>query len=114
VPRTGLVGPLEAIRQAIHEGRPEDLPGLAAVLSALTTEATLAVAGRLAVASRNPQPALPDENLSAPEAARRLGVSLDWVYKNAKQLPSVRIGRRLLFPARGLERWNRQRVNRES
>jgi excisionase family DNA binding protein len=53
-----------------------------------------------------------DENLSAEEAARRLGLSKDWLYRHADSLPSVRIGRRVLFSASGLERWNRQRMGR--
>lgn len=52
-----------------------------------------------------------DENLSATEAARRLGVSRDWLYKT--DLPfKVRIGRRVVFAAVALERWNRQRMGR--
>ena len=52
------------------------------------------------------------KNLSAEEAARRLGVSVDYLYK-AKHLPfRTRIGRRVVFDAAGLERWNRQRQER--
>jgi hypothetical protein len=52
-----------------------------------------------------------DENLSAEEAARRLGLSTDYLYRN--ELPfKLRIGRRVLFSARGLERWNRTRTGR--
>lgn len=51
-----------------------------------------------------------DENLNIEEASRRLGVSRDWLYRNARRLPfTIRIGRRLLFSARGLELWNRKR-----
>src|SRR5258706_505556 len=54
-----------------------------------------------------------DENLNAAEAARRLGISRDWLYKNRGRLPfAVRLGRRVVFSARGLERWNRQQMNR--
>jgi predicted DNA-binding transcriptional regulator AlpA len=54
----------------------------------------------------------PDENLSAQEAARRLGMSTDWLYK-ANDLPfRIKIGRRVVFSARGLERWSRQRSGR--
>lgn len=52
-------------------------------------------------------------SLSASEAARRLGVSPDYLYKQAKarRLPfAVRIGRRVVFDARGLDRWRRQRA----
>jgi excisionase family DNA binding protein len=54
-----------------------------------------------------------DESLSAAEAGRRLGVSSDYLYKQAKagRLPfAVRIGRRVVFDARGLDRWRRQRT----
>ncbi len=106
-----VTAPLEALRRAIRDGRPADLPQLAAALSALTTEATLAAAGR--ASQRDGASPLPDENLSTQEAARRLGVSGHWLYRNAKRLPfAVRIGRRLLFSARGLERWNQQRQGR--
>lgn len=50
-----------------------------------------------------------DENLCVEEASRRLGVSPDWLYRHHRRLPFTRrIGRRLLFSARGLERWNAQ------
>ena len=51
-------------------------------------------------------------NLSASEAARRVGMSKDYLYKEARagRLSFVvRIGRRVLFDEQGLERWNRQR-----
>jgi len=47
------------------------------------------------------------------EAATQLGVSVSWLYRRSSKLPFVvRIGRRLLFSARGLDRWNRQRTGR--
>lgn len=49
----------------------------------------------------------PDRNLSAEEAAQRLGMSRDYLYRHAANLPfTVRIGSRVLFSERGLERWN--------
>ncbi len=54
-----------------------------------------------------------DRNLSADEAARRLNLSRCTLYRMAqrKELPfAVRVGRRLTFSARGLEKWNRQRM----
>lgn len=48
-----------------------------------------------------------DHNLPAREAARRLGVSLPYLYKHAPEYPFARrIGRRVLFDARGLAAWN--------
>jgi hypothetical protein len=53
----------------------------------------------------------PDVNIPVEEAAQRLGVSTDYLYRN--RLPfKVRIGRRVLCSVRGLERWNRQRQER--
>jgi predicted DNA-binding transcriptional regulator AlpA len=55
----------------------------------------------------------PDSNLDIEEAARRLGVSVAYLYRNAGRLPfTVRIGRRLLFSVEGMERWNRRRQGR--
>lgn len=54
-----------------------------------------------------------EENLSAAQAARRLGLSKDYLYRHAGQLPfTVKVGRRVLFSARGLERWNQNRMGR--
>jgi predicted DNA-binding transcriptional regulator AlpA len=89
------------------ESPPEELPALIGRLEAAKATAW----------ARLVSPAAPngsgrtdsDENLSAAATARRLGVSVEWVYRNARRLPfSVRIGRRVLFSAAGLERWNRQ------
>jgi hypothetical protein len=59
----------------------------------------------------------PDEtvevNLSAKEAARRLGVSNKWLYQNAEHLPfAARVGGRVVLSARGLAQWHRQRMGK--
>jgi predicted DNA-binding transcriptional regulator AlpA len=52
-------------------------------------------------------------NLDVTEAAKRLGMSRDWLYRHAAELPfAVRIGRRVVFDSVALERWNRRRVER--
>jgi len=52
-------------------------------------------------------------NLDVAEAAKRLGMSRDWLYRHASELPfAVRIGRRVVFDSRELERWNRRRADR--
>ena len=52
-------------------------------------------------------------NLDIAEAATRLGISKDWLYRHASELPfALRIGRRLVFDSVALERWNRRRVER--
>jgi len=101
---------LAGIAQAARELPPEELPAFAGRLR----EAELLAELRLRVESnggRHEHEA--DVNLDAAEAARRLGLSRDYLYRNAKKLPfTVRIGARVLFSAKGLERWNRQRLER--
>jgi len=47
-----------------------------------------------------------DELLSAPEAARRLGISLDYLYRHHRDFPFTRrVGRRLLFSALGMGKY---------
>ncbi len=47
-----------------------------------------------------------DTLLSATEAAKRLGMSVHWLYHNAKTLPfTVRQGRALRFSASGIEKY---------
>jgi excisionase family DNA binding protein len=64
-------------------------------------------AGMPAVPERVEQ-AGPERNLSADEAAARLGVSKGYAYRHAEELGGVRIGRRLVFPARALARVGRR------
>ena len=48
----------------------------------------------------------PDELLSVQEAARRLGVSRDFLYRHHRRLPfSRRMGRSLLFSAQGIQKY---------
>src|SRR5262249_35040761 len=52
-------------------------------------------------------------NLDITEAARRLGISRDWLYRHASELPfALKIGRRLVFDSLALERWNRRHTER--
>lgn len=54
-----------------------------------------------------------DRLLTVEEAARKLSMSEDWCYRQAKRLPfAVRIGRQLRFSERGVERYIRQRQGR--
>jgi predicted DNA-binding transcriptional regulator AlpA len=99
---------ISMVKEAASEALPELIGDLeTAKAAAWARLATPAVA-------RRPQGAgVQDCNLGAEEAARRLGMSRDWLYKNASHLPfAVRIGRRVLFSAQGLERWNRSRTTR--
>jgi excisionase family DNA binding protein len=78
----------------------------AAVLVALTT----AGAAGNGLATEAP---MADRLLDVKEAARRLGVAPDWLYRRARNLPfTVPLGRTLRFSASGLERYIRQREGR--
>lgn len=98
------------LRALVEDAPLDELPGLAGRL----LEAKLFAELRLKGATRAPVciDAEGDHNISAREAARRLGVSLPYLYKHANEYPfSRRIGRRVLFSSRGLDAWNRgQRI----
>jgi predicted DNA-binding transcriptional regulator AlpA len=68
---------------------------------------------RLAAFTRLMAPAhqeLPDSLLDVGEAARRLGVSVAYLYRNHETLPFTRrVGRSLRFSARGIEECIRRR-----
>ena len=99
---------LVELDRCVAAAEAEHLPALLASLSAMLS----VVAARMLSHPSGPesQARKCDENLSVQEAARRLGVSKDYLYRHARRLPFARrVGRRLLFSAQGLERWNRQR-----
>jgi predicted DNA-binding transcriptional regulator AlpA len=99
----------DTLDRAIDAVTPEEAPALTAALAARI--AVLAARG-MNGEGRQVEVA-PDENLSAQAAAARLGMSVAWIYKNRAKLPfRVQIGRRLLFSARGLEKWTGQRQGR--
>jgi predicted DNA-binding transcriptional regulator AlpA len=64
---------------------------------------------RATAIARLSSPAVPppeDELLDVEEAARRLGMSKDYLYRNHAALPFVRrMGKRLLFSSRGIEKY---------
>ena len=108
---TDLTSTLDELDREISAAPPERLP---AILVALSTRMAAASARLLAMPPvSSGRTTGPDENLDVAEAARRLGVSKDWLYRHANGLPfTVRVGRRLVFSARGLERWNQMRQGR--
>jgi len=92
--------------EAIDACPTDALPAVLAHLAALQARA----AARL-MAARLAEPELPtDELLSVKEAAKRLGVSADWLYRRADALPFARrlSPRALRFSSRGITRWMRQ------
>ena len=99
--RPDLDAALVALEQGVHELEPAEVPGLVTRLGAL-----LALAGaRLTV--QGAPPAGPDRLVKIGEAAALLGMSTDWLYRNADRLPFTRrTGRRTLrFSERGLTRY---------
>lgn len=52
-----------------------------------------------------------DALLNVEEAAKRLGVSTDWIYRRTRKLPFVvRVGRNVRFSSNGIDRYVRNRM----
>src|SRR5262245_19891828 len=97
-------------------------PGKAAALSlevalALLTHCSVvqsALMGRLIalLMAGQPQRAAEERLLSVAEAADKLGLSKDWLYRHADQFPfTVRVGsRHLRFSAQGVDRYIRDQA----
>lgn len=100
---------LATLDRAIAESPADAIPRLVTALAARTTAAS----SRLLSEPTHDRDSTPDRNLSIREAAGQLGVSVSWLYRNHKALPfSLRLGQRVLFSAKGLERWNQQRARK--
>ena len=108
-PTHDLDAALEQIDCAIRDGEVEALPAVVAALSARIGAASARLLSTPAPSSNDH-----DTNLDVRAAAERMGVSTALLYKNAKRLPfTVRVGRRVLFSAHGLDRWIKQRAGRK-
>lgn len=91
---------------AIPHGR---IPALLSQLTALQG----AMAARLVAADQGPAEPAEDVLLTVDQAATRLGVSKDWLFRRSRTLPFVvRLGRHLRFSSRGIERYLRNRLGR--
>lgn len=97
--------PFGQLDAAIEAATPEEGPGLVVALSARLA----ALGASLAARTATPVPKQ-DANVDVAEAARRLGVSVRYVYRHAQELPAVRMGRRLVFSSRGLDDYIRRRA----
>jgi len=83
--------------ERVDELGPEQARALLAQL--VTLQAPLLARALIAGGGRDP-----DELLTVDVAARRLGLSEDWLYRHAGKLAfTVRVGRQLRFSARRLE-----------
>ena len=88
----------------------DQLPGVQQeITTALVSlaAAAAAVSARLLAVGSAAAPGNSEGLLDVREAAGRLGMSADWLYRHAKRLPFTRrVGRRALkFDAEGLARW---------
>jgi excisionase family DNA binding protein len=93
---------LESALIAAQTLLPHDLPRLLGELEELRATAL----ARLV--SPSPSPA-PDTLLGVDEAAKRLGMSRDYIYRNHQRYPFTRReGRSLKFSAQGIERYLRR------
>jgi excisionase family DNA binding protein len=94
----------EAIASAPAEARPGLVVALAARLATVG-------AGLVVQMPAKTEPA--SSNISVDEAAVRLGMSKDYIYRNADELPFiVRQGRRVLANAAALDKYIRTRTGR--
>jgi predicted DNA-binding transcriptional regulator AlpA len=99
--------------RSLVEGTPA--PELPQLIGDLEAARAAAWARLTAPAADKPSEALSQaaRNLDVAEAAKRLGMSRDWLYRHASELPfAVRIGRRVVFDSVALERWNRRHTER--
>jgi excisionase family DNA binding protein len=91
--------------EALDEVPAEHLPAVALYLAALQGRAaarSLAACPPTAAVPGNAAEAL----LDVREAALRLNVSVDWLYRHARRLPFTRrVGRAVRFDAAALARW---------
>jgi excisionase family DNA binding protein len=88
---------------------PTRIPALLSQLSALQS----AIAARLIAADRDESTTAADTLLTVAQAAERLGVSKDWLFRRSRTLPFVvRLGRHLRFSSRGIDRYLRSRTGR--
>ena len=88
---------------------PGRIPALLSQLSALQG----AMAARLISADRDEPVSSEDTLLTVDQAAERLGVSTDWLFRRSRTLPFVvRLGRHLRFSNRGIDRYLRNRTGR--
>jgi excisionase family DNA binding protein len=88
---------------------PSRIPALLSLLSAVQS----AMAARLISAGSEEPASADDALLTVAQAAERLGVSKDWLFRRSRTLPFVvRLGRHLRFSSRGIERYLRNRTGR--
>ena len=92
---------LQVVLRAVREVSPEDLPALLGELEQIRYTAIARLGEPTLPALREPGRLLPVE-----EAAHRLSISTDYLYRHADDYPFTRrIGGRLLFSSIGLDQF---------
>ncbi len=100
----GVRHSLDAILKVVREAPAQDLPDLIGQLESIKAVAW----ARLVAPTLTPQ--ANDELIDVSEAASRLGVSADYLYRNHSRLPFTRrAGRKLLFAVKGIEQYISQK-----
>ncbi len=102
-PKLGIVGPqgdlFERLRNVARELPAGALPEFIGELEAVKATAWARLTAPAAAQSEH------DELLGVGEAARRLGISEDYLYRRAPEYPFTRRqGRKLLFSAQGIDK----------
>ena len=109
-PKLGIVPAVDSLRSALSRCQDaardlpgEELPELIGQLESIKATAWARLSAPV------PAPVEHDELLGVVEAARRLGISEDYLYRHSREYPFTRRqGRKLLFSALGIERHIRQ------
>ncbi len=97
---------LGEVESAGRELAPEQLAEVLGMLARLEALLLIRLKGSAGAAGD----AVPDRLLTAEEAAARLALSPDTLYRKAKRLPfTVRLGHQVRFSAAGIERFIRSR-----
>lgn len=108
-----LAALLASLHQVAETLCPGEAPGFIGALESLKAKAWARLIGTAHAGVGNGQPEGPGEDrlLTVAEAAQKLGLSRDYLYRHAQALPfTVRIPpRQLRFSLRGIERYIRQR-----
>lgn len=95
---------IQFLLRAAREFPADDLPGLLGEIEVIRYTALARLSPPAYTGSGQP-----DQLVSIAEAARRLNVSEDYLYRHWKELPFTRrMGRRLLFSSSGIDKHIRQ------
>jgi len=109
-PKNRMLAEIVTDPARIADVSPEIIAGLRGELAAIDTLLLGRLLSPIRSAERRSQP---DRRLNVKEAAAKLGMSRDWLYRHAAAQPfTVKIGRSVGFSEEGIERWLRQRAGR--